>query len=100
MNERYYKALHYSTDVLSDKNAGEDVKLSLYGLFKQAKQGDASVGAGERGGVLGQVEQLKLDSWKSCGGMSKLEAKKRYIELLGEVSPNWEEGVDVKGGNS
>jgi acyl-CoA-binding protein len=50
--------------------------------------------------VLGEVEQLKLDSWKSCGGMSKLEAKKRYIELLGEVSPNWEEGVDVKGGNS
>ena len=100
LNERYYKAVHYSTDLLSDKNAGEDVKLSLYGLFKQAKQGDASGGAGERGGVLGEVEQLKLDSWKSCGGMSKLEAKKRYIELLGEVSPNWEEGVDVKGGNS
>jgi len=94
LNERFHRALHFSTDLLSgmgsSKTAGEDVKLKLYGFFKQAKEGNATA-KGE--GELGEVEQMKLDAWKSYKGMTRMEAKSNYIDLLTTVSPHWDTGT-------
>jgi acyl-CoA-binding protein len=63
-------------------------RLRLYGLYKQAMEGDVD-GVMERPnpmmGVEGeelQREKDKWDAWNAQRGLSRTEAKRRYIEAL------------------
>lgn len=64
-------------------------RLRLYGLYKQAMEGDVDgvmerptpAGLGLRGDDL-QRERDKWDAWNSQRGLSKTESKRRYIETL------------------
>lgn len=63
-------------------------RLRLYGLYKQAMEGDVD-GVMERPGSGSgiapedlQREKDKWDAWNSQSGLSKTEAKRRYIEAL------------------
>ena len=65
-------------------------RLSLYGLYKQAMEGDVSAIA-DRPTVVNQPslspdqlrkEHEKWDAWKDNESMSRTEAKRRYIEKL------------------
>ena len=53
-----------------------DLKLKLYGLFRQATDGDAE---GERPGLFDFVGGLKYDAWASNRGVNADEAMRRYI---------------------
>lgn len=55
---------------------GNDVKLRLYGLFKQATEGDAS---GKRPGFTNPVGRAKHDAWVQNTGMSRDDAKRAYV---------------------
>jgi acyl-CoA-binding protein len=66
-------------------------RLRLYGLYKQAMEGDVD-GVMERpvpepgfGGEDLQKERDKWDAWNSQRGLSRNEAKRRYIEALIET---------------
>ncbi|KAL5390232.1 hypothetical protein DPSP01_001803 [Paraphaeosphaeria sporulosa] len=59
-------------------------RLQLYGLYKQAMEGDVD-GIMER--PEGQTEEVKRarekwDAWKQQNGLSRTEAKRRYITTL------------------
>lgn len=63
-------------------------RLRLYGLYKQAMEGDVD-GVMERPTAASglnssdlQREKDKWDAWNSQSGLSKTEAKRRYIEAL------------------
>ncbi|KAI0403480.1 acyl-CoA binding protein [Xylaria palmicola] len=63
-------------------------RLRLYGLYKQAMEGDVDgvmerprPGAGMSADEL-QREQDKWDAWNSQSGLSRTEAKRRYVEAL------------------
>jgi acyl-CoA-binding protein len=63
-------------------------RLRLYGLYKQAMEGDVD-GVMERpsgvSGIAGedlQRERDKWDAWNSQKGLSRTDAKRRYIEAL------------------
>lgn len=63
-------------------------RLRLYGLYKQAMEGDVDgvmerprSGSGLDGDEL-QREKDKWDAWNSQSGLSRTEAKRRYIEAL------------------
>lgn len=58
------------------KEPGSDVKLRLYGLYKQATSGDAS---GGRPGFTNPVGRAKYDAWAKNSGMSAQDAKRAYI---------------------
>lgn len=65
--------------------------MRLYGLYKQAMEGDVdgvmerpNIGLGMPGDEL-QREQDKWDAWDSQSGLSRTEAKRRYIEALIET---------------
>lgn len=65
--------------------------MRLYGLYKQAMEGDVD-GVMERptssSGLLADEllrEQDKWDAWDSQRGLSRTEAKRRYIEALIET---------------
>ena len=56
-----------------------DVLLDLYGLFKQATEGDV---AGEKPGMFDFKGAAKYDAWEKRRGMTKDEAMQAYIELV------------------
>ena len=56
--------------------------LDLYGLFKQATEGDVK---GSRPGLLDQKGRAKFDACTSRKGVSGADAKARYVALVGEL---------------
>ena len=61
------------------KDPGNEVKLNLYALSKQATAGDAS---GKRPGFTDPVGRAKFDAWKKVAGTSPEAAKQRYIDAV------------------
>lgn len=53
--------------------------LELYSLYKQGSLGDVS---GERPGLTDFVGAAKYDAWAARKGMSKEEARQRYVDLV------------------
>jgi len=62
-----------------DKRPSNDRLLELYGLFKQATEGDVK---GERPGGFDFKAIAKYDTWANLKGMSQDDAKKAYIDLV------------------
>jgi len=59
-----------------------DLKLKIYGWFKQATEGDVN---GKRPSRLNLVGRAKWDSWNALQGMSQEEAKRCYVETVGDL---------------
>lgn len=62
-----------------------DVKLQIYGLFKQATVGDINT---KRPGMFQMKERLKWDSWKSFEGRSSEDAEQEYVKLVESLVSN------------
>ncbi len=62
-----------------EKDPGNDVKLRLYALYKQATDGDVS---GSRPGMLDFVARAKYDAWAQLAGTSIDDARLQYAELV------------------
>ena len=60
-----------------------DVLLELYGLYKQATEGDVS---GDRPGMFDFKAAAKFDAWESRRGMSTADARQAYIELVDSLA--------------
>lgn len=58
---------------------GNEAKLTLYGLYKQATSGDVS---GKKPGRLDMVGRAKYDAWSKVKGLSSEDAKQRYIDYV------------------
>lgn len=56
-----------------------DQLLDLYGLYKQATEGDV---AGSRPGMLDLKGRAKYDAWARRKGASKDDAMKKYVALV------------------
>ena len=52
------------------------LKLRLYGLYRQAKDGDVQ---GDKPGAFDLVAKFKYDAWANCEGMSRDAAMKQYV---------------------
>ncbi|KAF7257359.1 hypothetical protein EG68_04749 [Paragonimus skrjabini miyazakii] len=59
-----------------------EVKLRMYGLFKQATSGDCS---GDKPGAFNFVAKAKWQAWDSLKSMSKEDAASKYIELINDL---------------
>ncbi|KAK7920673.1 hypothetical protein PG985_008695 [Apiospora marii] len=80
-------------------------RLRLYGLYKQAMEGDvdgvmerpsaATLGSGVNSDEL-QREKDKWDAWNAQRGISRTEAKKRYIEALIETMHRYATTPDAR----
>ena len=57
--------------------------LELYGLYKQATEGDV---AGKRPGMLDPVGRAKHDAWAARKGTSQDEARRKYVSLVDELA--------------
>ncbi len=58
------------------EDPGNDMKLKLYGLYKQATVGDAT---GSRPSFMDFVGRAKYDAWAERKGMSTSDAEAAYL---------------------
>ena len=58
------------------------VLLQLYGLYKQATEGDVS---GTRPGGFDFKAIAKYDAWKGLTGLSQDDARQQYVDLVTEL---------------
>ena len=65
------------------KDPGNDVKLKLYGLFKQATTGDAT---GSRPGFTNPVGRAKYDAWAKLSGTSTEAAQEQYVAIVRDLT--------------
>ncbi|XP_040921679.1 enoyl-CoA delta isomerase 2, mitochondrial [Toxotes jaculatrix] len=61
---------------------GNEVKLKIYALFKQATQGPCNT---PKPGMLDFVNKAKWDAWKSLGSIPQDEARQQYCDLIGSL---------------
>ncbi len=61
------------------RRPSNDQLLALYGLYKQATEGDAT---GKRPGVLDMKGRAKYDAWASRRGTERAAAMQAYVELV------------------
>ena len=61
------------------KRPSNDQLLALYGLFKQATEGDVT---GKRPGILDMVGRAKHDAWSARRGTDRIAAMEAYVALV------------------
>ncbi|GAB3884352.1 acyl-CoA-binding protein [Terrabacter terrigena] len=62
---------------------GNDVKLKLYGLLKQATEGDVS---GSRPGFTNPVGRAKYDAWATLSGTAPEAAEQQYVTIVRDLT--------------
>ena len=62
---------------------GNDTKLRLYALYKQATEGDVQ---GKRPGFTNLVGRAKYDAWAQVQGMDAEQARTEYVALVRGLS--------------
>jgi len=60
------------------EDPGNDIKLKLYALYKQATEGDAT---GKRPGFTDFVGRAKYDAWAKLSGTSPEAAEAQYVAI-------------------
>jgi acyl-CoA-binding protein len=61
---------------------GNDYKLKMYALYRQASDGDVQ---GKRPGLLDLIGRMKWDAWSGLKGMSRETAMRQYIDEVRKV---------------
>lgn len=81
LNENFGHAVE-RVQLLDTRPSNENL-LKLYGLYKQATEGDATA---DRPGGFDFKAIAKFDSWASLREMTKDDAMQAYIELVDSLS--------------
>ncbi len=77
LDEAFAQAQNDVTALADDP--GNEAKLALYALYKQATVGDVS---GKKPSRLDMVGRAKYDAWSKVKGLPVDEAKQRYIDYV------------------
>lgn len=80
LDTRFEQAVAAVTQLPADP--GNDAKLRLYGLYKQATQGGPT---GKRPGFTNPVGRAKHDAWAAVAGLPTEQAKQAYIDLVDQL---------------
>ena len=80
LDDAFTQAQHDVTQLAADP--GNDAKLTLYALYKQATVGDVS---GKKPGMFDMVGRAKYEAWSKLSGTTQDEPKQRYIDYSREL---------------
>ncbi len=81
LEERFDKA-QVDVKTLTAKPSNDDL-LTLYSLFKQATDGEAS--RAKKPGRFDLVGKAKYDAWAKLAGTSADDAKQRYVQKVDQL---------------
>ena len=90
--QQQFEAAAQQVNSLSDADAAQHM-TELYGLYKQATEGDVNMKAGEvdadeadqASGPAG-LSQAQWESWDKFKGVPEEEAKRRYVAKVAEIT--------------
>lgn len=77
----FERAVAAVADLANDP--GNETKLRLYALYKQATVGDAD---GKRPGFTNPVGRAKYDAWAKCTGTTSEQAEADYIAEVAKLT--------------
>ena len=75
------------------RRPGNAQLLELYGLYKQATEGDVS---GKRPGMLDLVARAKFDAWAARKGTDRAGAMAAYVALVDRLGREIGFGADAR----
>ena len=81
LNEQFQAAAEQVNNLPGNLAAAH--MTELYGLYKQATEGDAT---GPRPGGFDFKAIAKYDAWHQLTGLSKDAARQQYVELVAELA--------------
>jgi len=81
LEDRFEEAQRMAVENLNDATP-EEIKLMIYGFYKQAREGDAS---GQRPSFFSRRDRQKFDAWEKCRGLSTQEAIEGYIQTVSTI---------------
>ncbi|KFO33754.1 Enoyl-CoA delta isomerase 2, mitochondrial [Fukomys damarensis] len=82
---------------LLKEDPGNDAKLKLYALYKQATEGPCNV---PKPSVFNFIGKAKWDAWNALGRLPKETAQQNYVEFVSCLSPSWESSSQAGPGAS
>ena len=85
LRDEFDKAVAQSKEL--PKRPTNEELLQLYGLFKQATEGDAT---GDRPGGFDFKAIAKFDAWEELKGKSKEDAMRDYVQLVTRLQQQYE----------
>ncbi len=74
-DQQVFEKAQQDVKTLTSRPSNDDL-LFLYAHFKQGSDGDVS---GKRPGMLDMVGRAKYDAWAKLKGMSKDDARGKYV---------------------
>lgn len=83
LTDAFNQAVNAVQNNKANKPIGNDIKLQMYALYKQATLGDIS---GKKPSALDMVGRAKYTAWEALKGLSLDDAKQRYIETYQQVN--------------
>lgn len=79
--EDQFEEAQIKLKTLTERPSNQEL-LSIYGLFKQATEGDNTT---KKPGVFDMKGQFKWQAWKDLEGTSVQDACQKYIDLVDEL---------------
>ncbi len=79
LSDKFDAAVNYVQTAEGDFKPSNDLQLQMYGLYKQATQGDVS---GSKPGFTNITGRAKYSAWKEVKGMSAEDAMQAYIDTV------------------
>lgn len=73
--------------------------LHFYAFYKQSTVGQLDTRTQSRPSFFKVQERAKFDAWAALGSLEESQAMKRYIELLAELSPTWDDNAKESSGS-
>ncbi|XP_045407572.1 enoyl-CoA delta isomerase 2 isoform X1 [Lemur catta] len=80
---------------LLKKDPGNEVKLKLYALYKQATEGPCNT---PKPGVFDLISKAKWDTWSALGSLPKETARQNYVDLVASLSSSSKSSGQVEPG--
>ena len=86
LKSQFEAAVNYVQTVEGDSfKPSNDLKLEMYGLFKQGSAGDVQ---GKRPGMTNFIARAKYDAWAKLKGQSNDQAMQSYIDRIETLKKN------------
>lgn len=90
LKERFVNAAKFVESVTMQLDTSQ--LLELYSYYKQATQGKCNIG---RPSWFNITARQKWDVWNGLGDICQEDAMRKYINLITQLFPHWEEEVDT-----
>ncbi|MEH6652058.1 MAG: acyl-CoA-binding protein [Motiliproteus sp.] len=85
LKQKFEDCISYVQGAEGTFKPSNELKLEMYGLFKQATNGDVS---GDKPRMTDFINRAKYSVWESCQGLSPEQAMQRYVDRIEQVRNN------------